>query len=1149
MYKAKTILIVDDFEADRVLCRRYLESDPDHSYRILEAEDLNQGLELWRSQNPDVTLIDISFAEGNGLHLVETIRDHMRSKSSEQALDLKLPVIMFTGDENARSAVSAMRLGAYDYLIKSDLTKYSLQQSIHGLLEYLALTNQLEMSRRREELVSQIALNIRGFLNLEDICQTVVREISGFLQTDRTLVYKFYEDRSRKIVAEEVVPPFLSCLDVEADNRCIHLSEEQVKEYLDAKIFVNSDIHNAGFSECHAQMLESFQVQSNVVVPILLAAPLSNSLASNNQPNNQPNNQTLWGLLIVHQCSATRDWEEHEIKLLQQLSVQVAIAIQQAQAYQNLQDLNSSLEEQVQECTVDAIASKHKLSSIVNAIPDIVCLIRVDGVYLRYNRQNAFDPLIPQHIDPVGKNIAELLPSEIATNQIQAVQRAISTGATQTIEQIYQVDDDLHYEEVRVLPMLADVAVVIIRDNSDRRRAEESLRSNEERIQKIALSSPVIIEIFVQRANGSAYYEYLSPAYEEIHALKVAQVMQNPELCFEQIHSDDIANFWEAVGMSFETLSMLQNEWRIITPSGIKWLRANLRPERRANGDTAWYGVVSDISDHKQIEITLEKELIRNKALLTNSFDGIMILDSAGNLVECNASFATMLGYSLEEITNLSIHDIDVRWTRGDLDREIQDFKLQRKVLFETKHLKKDGSICNIEISANSVEWDNDVLQFCICRDITQRKLAEQSLEKAKELAEAANRAKSAFLANMSHEIRTPMNGVLGMAQLLAATPLNDDQNDFVKIILDSGDALLTVINDILDFSKIESGNLHLEQKEFNFEETINGVCNLLNKQAADKNINLQCHVNSINPNKVIGDSSRLRQILLNLVGNAIKFTEQGHISISYNHKLITANTYEFKYEFKFAIADTGIGIESEHIHKLFKPFTQADASISRQFGGTGLGLAISKRLVEIMGGTIWVESRGAVGGNPASDWVIKSNENTQGTIFHFTLSLPIIAANSTVESVDKLGSALSKANKISFEQFPIKILIVEDNMLNQKIIVLMLQKLGCQADVVNNGSECVAVIAEQESSRAYDLIFMDVQMPVMDGLTATRLIRQSSSAQTQPWIIALTADALPEDYEACIDAGMNDFVGKPISIKELERSLLKYIKDNNVRS
>ncbi|WP_201322698.1 response regulator, partial [Pseudanabaena sp. lw0831] len=355
MFNAKTILIVDDDESDRLLCRHYIECDLDNSYRILEAETLKQGLELWRSQNPDLVLVDIALPDGNGIVFVEAIRDHIRGKASEQVLDLKLPVIMFTGSEDARNAASTMRLGAYDYLIKNDITKYSLQQSIRSLLEYFSLTRQLEQSRRREELVSQTALNIRQFINLEDICQTVVQEISKFLQTDRTLIYKFDEDMSRRIIAETVVPPFPACLAFGANDLCVHPSEDQVNAYLDGQIFANSDVHSAGFSECHIQMLDGFQVQANVVLPILLAETLSNSSASNNQSNNQSNNlqnnQTLWGLLIVHQCSATRDWEEHEIKLLQQLSVQLAIAIQQAEIYQNLQSLNGSLEKQVQERT------------------------------------------------------------------------------------------------------------------------------------------------------------------------------------------------------------------------------------------------------------------------------------------------------------------------------------------------------------------------------------------------------------------------------------------------------------------------------------------------------------------------------------------------------------------------------------------------------------------------------------------------------------------------------------------------------------------------------------------------------------------------------------------------------------------------------
>ncbi|MFN9816626.1 MAG: response regulator, partial [Pseudanabaena sp.] len=290
MSTAKTILIVDDSENDRSLFRHYIERDPNNNYRILEAETINQGAELWRSQNPDMALVDFNLTDGNGLVLLETIREYIRGNSSEQVLDLKLPVIIVAGNEDARNATRAMRLGAYDYLVKNDITEFSLQQSIHSLLERFALIKQLEQSSRRETLVSQIALNIRQFLDLEDICQIVVQEVGKFLKVDRTVIYKFNENMERRIIAESVVPPWPSCFNFVTETCCVQPSKEQVKAYLNGQISTSSDIRSANFSECHVQMLEGFQVRANVVVPILLTQPLSNQIS-----NNQANNQILWG--------------------------------------------------------------------------------------------------------------------------------------------------------------------------------------------------------------------------------------------------------------------------------------------------------------------------------------------------------------------------------------------------------------------------------------------------------------------------------------------------------------------------------------------------------------------------------------------------------------------------------------------------------------------------------------------------------------------------------------------------------------------------------------------------------------------------------------------------------------------------------------
>ncbi|NUN64783.1 response regulator [Pseudanabaena biceps] len=966
------VLIATRFQQDAAIYRYYIQSDPTSSYEIFEADNIKNALEIWRSQKLDIILIDFNLFDGNGIDFLEIIR--------QDIAEPKLPVIMVASIDDGISAANVIKLGASDYLLKEEISVISLHRCIHRLLDRFILFSRLHRSRQQETLISEIALRIRQSLDLEKIYTAIVRDVKDFLTADRTVIYKFNPNLSGTIVAEAVDSPWDASINTNIIDTCFRENKGGI--YRQGRIFAANDILNANLTPCHIELLQRFQVKANLVVPILLPKSLESL-----EDIYTEENATLWGLLIVHQCSTTRNWEDVEARLLQQLSVQLAIAIQQAELYQNLQMSNFFLEEKV--------------------------------------RQR----------------------------------------------------------------------------NEELRQSEELLR------------------------------------------------------------------------ISFD-----------------------------------------------------------------NAPVGMATMDLEGNFLSVNQEICKIYGYAAVELLKLKAieitHSNSVEITTNSLNSLLHNEK--STVILEKQYINKNNKIVDAISRIGLIrDAEHHPLQFVvIVEDITEKKLNEEKLAAAK-VAEASNKAKSNFLAAMSHEIRTPMNAVIGMTGLLADTPLSSQQQQFVSIIHQGGEVLLSVINKILDFSQIESGNVELEKHCFDLYEFIAEILDLLANRSVEKSLELESIIALNVPRQIVSDSTCLRQILVNLIGNAIKFTEQGEVIISVDASLIDADS--LTYELNFAVQDTGIGIATEAIARLFKPFNQADSSITRQYGGTGLGLAISKDLCQLLGGDIQVESIVGQGTTfrfsipvqavkieaeaiatelTGKKILVISDRTIQQivTLYGQSWGMSVVATNTEIEALQNLESshidvvlidrnlqsfdsllfiqnisaifadlaiilitsihsddvsesnygtlltkpvassrlyqALLKALSIDesisphylnsssiahfAESHSFKILIVEDNSVNQRILLLMLERLGYQGDAVGNGLEAVNALARQ----SYDVIFMDVQMPIMDGLTACQHIRKL--ADRSPWIIGLSANAFKESQDKALAAGMDDYLTKPLKIEDLTTILQK---------
>jgi len=536
--------------------------------------------------------------------------------------------------------------------------------------------------------------------------------------------------------------------------------------------------------------------------------------------------------------------------------------------------------------------------------------------------------------------------------------------------------------------------------------------------------------------------------------------------------------------------------------------------------------IVQDVTEQRiesLIRMKTEMKLKSHDAFISTLLETMPIpifyKDTKCRYLGCNRAFKEFVGLEDSQLIGKTVFDIapaDIALRYEELDQHLLANPGTQS--YEWKVSTQNGSVRTVVFNkATYTDADGQLAGIVgTMQDITDLKDLQICMQEARESAEQSNRAKSEFLANMSHELRTPMNGVLGMAQLLEMSPLTPEQNDYVSAIMQSGLNLVKIIGDILDLSKIEARKIELEHRVFSLKEVINQTINLLRPQSQSKGLTIFCRIEPDLQDLFWGDPGRLHQILLNLLGNSIKFTSSGSISIT----VLSGPPEGDKTSLRFSITDTGIGIPRASLHKLFIPFSQVDGSTTRKFGGTGLGLAISKQLVELMGGTISVES-------------------TEGSGSTFFIRLPLEPASETDCEPCMVAEPSEKTDHLPQNY---RILVAEDDKLNQKVIEIMLGKLGYQTGMATNGEESLTLLKAEK----FDLVLMDCSMPGVDGYKATALIRDAATGVLNPHIpvIALTARVMQGDREKCLKAGMNDYLSKPIHYDELKNVIYRWLTE-----
>lgn len=778
-------------------------------------------------------------------------------------------------------------------------------------------------------------------------------------------------------------------------------------------------------------------------------------------------------------------------------------------AHSNITDLKEK--DKQQEETIQ------HLQAILNSTGDLVFVLNEDLIVKEYYATGK-DKLLIEPEQFLNKSFKEIkFPIDAKNDIIRCIQDTFAQGIRQQVEYSLHLPNGREYFQLITNQLKKEgekaEVICVIQEITARKNAELQTRESKEKLQKLTDNVPGAIYQFEMDPNGNISFPFLSKNITLLHDADPVEIQHNPALAYSEIHPDDVEYIQNAIDESARQLTEFKVEYRATRRNGeIQWHRGIAKPEKKPDGTIVWYGIFQDITEYKNLldKIKDSKEAIENLSaektnILESISDGFFVLNQDFGVEFFNDAAERLLGKKKEEVLNKSIFD-NFPEAKGSIFEEKYRYALdnQAKINFEV-YFEPYQEWYKVHV----YPYNNKISVYFQVN--TKQKQTEEELINAKNVAEKASKAKSEFVANMSHEIRTPLNGVIGFTDLLLKTNLNSIQKQYMQTVHHSANALLETINDILDFSKIEAGKLELYLEKTDLYDLSIQIIDLIKYQAHKKGLEVLLNIDPEVPRFIIADGVRLRQILVNLLGNAVKFTEKGEIEL----KIEVAEKMKGDFvQLNFSVRDTGVGIQENKLKQIFNAFAQEDASTTRKFGGTGLGLTISNKLLAFM----------------KSQLNLKSSFG-QGSIFSFGINFQV--AESDAVSVADL-SVLKTIKKI---------LVVDDNDNNRNILTGMLatENISCQA--VNNGMKALELLS---NGAKFDVIFMDYHMPFLNGLETIKKIREELQleADEQPVILFHSSSDDENIHKQATNLNINRLMVKPINLQQL-RQLLIEVKSN----